>query len=505
MADIITRSSVLAIKEEVTEGTAVAPTAGTDAVALQPDFTMEPGTEVIVNDELRNSIGQTKPLLGNEAPTASFSHYLRASGVSGTAPNFGLLLKSFFGASSAQVTERDTVASSTISLIKVDAGEGVEFERGEPLLIQDATNGFSVRHVHSVSTDDLNLNFNLANAPSSGVSLGQAVLYKPASTGHIPLSLWHYLGNGGKIQMMSGAKVTGFDIDITSGQLINASFSLEGKEFFVNPILITSSTRYIDWTDDDGTFAAAVTAGWYKTPQALASALASAMNATATTETISVSYSNSTGKFTIAATGTVLTLEWNTGTNTANTIGTKLGFSVAANDSGTAATTGYTSDNAQTLSFPYTAAYDDADAVVAKGIEVMLGSATDITCFGAMSASISASNTRAIKQDLCETSGQAGSLITGREVSVSLVARLSQYDSGKFDDYINATEKKFQITFGAKSGTNWSKGDVCSIYMPNCSITEYAVDDGDGLAILNMTLTAFVDDSGNGEFYIGFV
>lgn len=505
MADIITRSSVLAIKEEVTEGTAVAPTAGTDAVALQPDFSMEPGIEVITNDELRASIGQTKPLLGNEAPTASFSHYLRASGVAGQAPNFGLLLKSFFGASSAQVTERDTVASSTVSLIKVDTGEGAEFERGEPLLIQDATNGFSVRHVDSVSTDDLTINFNLANAPASGVLVGQSVLYKPANTGHIPLSLWHYLGNGGKIQMMSGSKVTGFDIDVTSGQLINASFSLEGKEFFVNPILITSSTRYLDWTDDDGTFAAAVTAGWYKTPQALASALQSAMNATASTETATVTYSNSTGKFTIKTTGTVLTLKWNTGANTANTIGTKLGFSVAADDSGTAATTGYISDNAQSLAFPYTASYDSADAVVAKGVEVMFGSATDTTCFGAISASISASNTRVIKQDLCETSGQAGSIITGREVSVAITARLSQYDSGKFDDYINATEKKFQLTFGPKSGTNWTKGSICSVYMPNCSITEYAVDDADGLAILNMTATAFVDDSGNGEFYIGLV
>ena len=42
MVAILTRNSVLGIKEEVTEGTPVVPAATTDFIALQPDFTLTP-------------------------------------------------------------------------------------------------------------------------------------------------------------------------------------------------------------------------------------------------------------------------------------------------------------------------------------------------------------------------------------------------------------------------------------------------------------------------------
>jgi len=91
------RANVLGIKKEVTEGTLVDPAATTDFVALQPDVTLTPSFEVLESEEIRNSIGSAKPIQGLEQPEMSFSHYLKASGVEGTAPEFGDLLESAFG------------------------------------------------------------------------------------------------------------------------------------------------------------------------------------------------------------------------------------------------------------------------------------------------------------------------------------------------------------------------------------------------------------------------
>ena len=76
----VTRKSVLALVEEVTRGTAVAPSAATDYTALQEDVTLSPSFDELENAELSSSIGQKQVVLGIERPEMSFSHYLRASG-----------------------------------------------------------------------------------------------------------------------------------------------------------------------------------------------------------------------------------------------------------------------------------------------------------------------------------------------------------------------------------------------------------------------------------------
>lgn len=502
MATISTKSSVMAIKKEVTEGLPVVPVSGADAIAIQADVTIDPAFDELTNDELKSSIGAAKTIQGSENPTASLSHYLRASGVEGQAPNYGALVESFMGAVSVASTEYDTVAASTVSVIKVGAAEGATFERGEGLLIKDAVNGYRVRCIDSIATDDLTVGFQVPVAPAAAVNLGKCVLYKPANTNHPTLTAWLYLGNSGATEMVSGARVTSMTVDANAGEFINANYSLEGLAAYFDPITLTSSTRYLDFTDDDGTHAAVLEVKTYKDPHQLASAIQTAMSGL-TTETITVVYSDTTGKFTIASsTSAVLSLLWNTGTNAANTIGTKIGFLVAANDTG--ATT-YTSDNAQNFAFPFTATFDDADPNVGKNMEVMLGDTEDYVCFEASSVSISGTNTKSTLTSLCAESGNSGSIITERTFEVTISARLSQYDADIWRRFREGSNTKLQMTLGPKSGGNWVAGKVAVAYCPTATISSFSISDSDGLAVLEIGLKAYVNNSGEGEFYYGFL
>jgi hypothetical protein len=317
---IQTRNSALAVKVETTEAVPVVPSASADYIALQDDFTMSPAFDTLENAELKASIGQAKSILGLEQPTASFSHYLRHSGTVGTAPNYGkTMLKAAFGSEVVQSTEYDTVASSTVSAIKVDTAEGANFHRGQALLIKDGVNGYRIRAVESVSTDDLNLGFNVPTAPAAGVDLGLAVSYVPVSTGHPTLSLWHYLGNSGAVQMLAGARVVSMDMTAEAGSLINASYSFEGVGYYFNPVTLTSTNNKLDFDIGGSELSATIAAKTYKDPHDLASAVGVAMNALST-DLITVTYSNVTGLYTIATGGAELNLLWNTGTNTAETI-----------------------------------------------------------------------------------------------------------------------------------------------------------------------------------------
>lgn len=502
MAVIRNRDSVLAITVEATEGTPVAPSAAGEYLALQDDMTMSPNREVLTNAEMKSSIGPSKPINARETPNASMSHYLKHSGTEGTASELDEVLTAVFGTEEIESTEYNTVASSTVSVVKVDSGEGANFARGQGLLVKDAANGYSVRNVFSISTDDLTLAFDLANAPGTGVDLGKAVFYSPADSGHQSLDLWHYLGNSGALQMMSGSRCTQFDFSVEPGSLINANFGFEGLKYHFNPIVIAAADIFIDWTDDQGTTAASITAKTYQDPHELADALAAAMNAQ-TTETLTVTYSNTTGKYTIACTGAVFSILWSSGSNTANTIGDQIGFVVGADDTGALT---YTSDNAISFVAGQTPSYDSSTPLKGYYHEVLLGDSDDVTCLNSASVNFSMSTPRQAFDDICAESGFSNSIINERTVTVSIVALLEQYQADKFRKYREGEDTRFAMNVGIKDAQgNWNAGTVVNVFIPTGVITSFNLTDSEGLIALEMELQAYVDTSGNGEVYLNML
>jgi hypothetical protein len=496
------RASSLAIVEETTAGTPVAPTSGTQFIALQEGFTLNPNFDTLDNAEIRSSIGLSKLIQGLERPEGSLDHYLRHSGVEGQAPNYSLLLESLIGTESANGTERLTAAASTVSLLKLAAGGG-DFAKGKAVLVKDST--YAIRPVDSVSGNDLTLGFNLATAPGAGLGAGKCVNYTPANTGHPTLTTWLYRGGGGALEVLAGTQVTQANISVAAGQLVNSSYSFEGTKYYFDPINITAADTKLDFTDDDGTFVATVEAKLYTSPHELASALQAALNATASTETYTVVYQDADGKFKITSTSTVLSLLWNTGANTANTIGDKIGFSTAADDTGNSGATGYTSDNAQSWAPSLTPSYDSADPQAAKNNEVLIGDADDLVCFCASTIDITVTNDVQDVECVCAESGVQEKVIRQRSVEINVVGILERHDADKFNKFVNNTDVKFLYNFGSKSGGNWVPGTCCSIYVPKSTISSHEAGDDNGLVTMNIKIRPYVPTDGSGEFYINFL
>lgn len=507
-----TRSSRLAVIEETTEGTILDPAASTNFIPLQPGFEFVPNVASITNEEIRGSIGQSPSIQGLEAPTASFSEYLKHSGVEGQAPNYGLVIESAFGSVSSNATERLTAAASTTSLLKLSAG-GADFDNpttalGKAVLVKDGTNGYSIRPVDSRSGNDLTLGFNLPAAPAAGIGVGKCVSYKCEDSGHPTMSAWLYRANGGAVEAIAGARTTEMAMSLSVGELINIAFTLNGTAFYMNPIRITSSTNKLDFTDDDGTFAATIPVAVYKHPHDLAAAITTAMNTANSGETHTCTF-NSTGalagKFTIVSTGTVLSLLWNTGANTANTIASKIGFSAAADSTGSPATTGYNSPTVQSYASALTPSYDSVDPMAAKYMEVLIGSASSYESACVQTMSISISN--AVQDVLCISaeSGVEGKVIQNRATSITIVSQLKRHDADKFRRFIGNVDTKFLFNFGTKSGGNWIPGKSGCFYCPQAKITDYKHGDDNGLVTMEYTIFPYADANGNPEIYLNFV
>lgn len=493
-------ASRLYVVEETTGGTLKAPSAGTEAIALQPGFEATPNTDTQVNEELRASVGPSKPILGLERPTFSFSHYLRGHGTAGSTPDYHLLLKSLFGSTSTNSTERATTTGSTTLLVELAAG-GTDFALGKAVLVKMST--YEIRPVHSVSTNQLTLGFTLNNAPGNTISTGKCINYTPANSGHPTLSFWLYRANEANIEAMAGGLVTEMSIDVDVGALINMSFTASGTKFFFDPIIIASTNKHIDITTDNVTDdAATIAEGIYQTPHALATAIASAIAAADPAETFTCTYSDTTGKFTIAtSTSTVLSLLWQSGTNTATSAKTTLGF---ANTDDTGATT-YTSDTAQSFADAQTPALDSSDPLVAKDMEVLLGDASAYIRPCIQTMSINVSLDAADVECLTATSGVDSKTVRRRNSTIEATFLLTKYDAKIFDRFINNTETRFCFNFGPKSGGNWVAGKCGCIYVPQCTLSAVRVGEADGSVIFAVTISPYVDSSGNPEIYVNLL
>lgn len=485
---ILQRGSVFAIKKEAIVGEFENPTSGNDFIPLRTGFAMELTVEELASEELVNDIGSAKSQAGKESVAGTHGSYIKHSEVEGQEPETGLLYESCLGAKTVNATEYDTIGGSTVAKVVVDSGEGVNFEHGQALLIKDPVNGYSIRNVDSISSDDLNLNFNLSNAPGSGVNLGKAVLYKPATSGHPSFTAWLYNGNGGAKQVAAGCRTSGLTITANSGQQAEIEFSYEGAKYLFNPIEIGATNKYLDFTDDAGTFAAVVDEQFYHNPIELAEAIQNAMNGVST-ETYSVAYSSANGKFTIStSTSSLLSLLWDTGANTANTIGASIGFSVAADDTGSLS---YLSDNAQDLTAPYTPVFDDSTNIIVKDAELFIGSKEDNICKCARTVTVAISTPTEDVDCICEKSGVKEKIILSREVTMTAELLLSKYETQLFDKLKQNKDVSAMLNLGPKSGGDWVPGKCVNINMPKATVTGHTVT-GDDFVLVNVTLKGFV-------------
>lgn len=503
------KSNVMAIVPEITEGTPLDPRNANDYLALQPNVTFTPSFDLLNNEEIRASIGKTKSIQGLEKPNLTFSHYLKHSAVEGTPPEISDVLEGIFGTTSSNTVERTTTVASSISVLLLGSG-GTDFARGKAVLIKDATNTYRIRPVLSVATNSVFLGFNLpiGTAPATGILLGKCINYAPANSGHRALTAWLYRGNGQATEAMTGAKMTEFGISVAAGQFVNATFKMEGTKYYFNPIRTDSASYVLDWQDDSGAYTASVTQQLWRDPYELADSLQTAFNSTISSQTHTVTYQGTggiaspTGKYLIATSGTIFTLKWNTGSNTAASIASKIGFSTAANST---AATSYTSTNAQSYASPFIPSYDNSDPLAAKYQEVLLGDSTDSNCFETSNIQFTMTDAPATILSICAQSGVNSRLITAREVKVTLTALLDKHEADKFRRFRANSDTSFCYNFGTRSGGNWVGGKCGSLYMPTCTISNISLIDVDTVVALQLELSGFVDSSGNGEIYLNFL
>lgn len=509
------KSKVMAFIKETTEGEILDPTAAS-FIVVREGSSLVGAAETTQSDELRNSIGASKSFVTKEAPTGTVNRYIKPSGTEGVAAEDSILYESCLGSVEVKSVEINTAAGCTagsstaravINVADGDVAAG-DLKVGQCVLIKDDVNGYAVRPIYSIdesgSPDVLTLGFNLANAPGTGKGLGKAVFYNTVDEGHPTFSAHEYQSSTSSSAYHiaeGGCRTQSIALDYPANELGTASFEIAGINFAENPIRIESTNKYIDFTDNVGTVAAILDEQVYQTPIHLADAITSKMTgASAASEgaTITCTFDKSTGKYTIATDGALLSLLWNTGTNTANALD-QIGFDLSADDTGSLT---YTADNAITYGPGVTPSYDDVDPLIVKDNMLLLGDYDDYTCFGGQAFNITINTPKTDIANWCSTSGVDESVVLSREVPIKGTLKFSKHDADRTYKMLNNETLSLMFVTGKRTAGNWDAGTIQAVWCPEVSIITKNIIDNDGYIIEEFAGNAIVGTSGLQDVYI---
>lgn len=231
MADISLNTTVLYVTEEVTEGTAVNPTNGNQAVSVTSDgFALDASFAVVERNNMTSSIERPTGRLGIKTSSASLTVEVKANTTAGGAPEYDLLMESALGATRANTNTITTITTTNVSAIPVSAITGLA--KGDIVMFKDA-NGYHITPLTSVDANGTNDDtvtclVPFAVAPASNTAIEKSTTFYGANSGHPSLTLTAYMEDAFKVQTQ-GCKVTSLSLEgFEPSSIATFAFGLQG-------------------------------------------------------------------------------------------------------------------------------------------------------------------------------------------------------------------------------------------------------------------------------------
>ncbi len=237
MALTVKQNTTIAIEEEVTEGTYVAPAGASSFLQTLADGTeITPSKELLERNIFNGSLGKTSPRTGTRTVSGAIPVEARANSTAGSAPEYDKLMKSAFGSRRQATTTTTTKASgNTATVLQIEDADISKFAVGDIVLVKQS-GAYHVSPITAKSTGTGTATITLLVAHPSGDMTDSVVIekfttYKLANSGHPSLSISKYVDDA-VLEKAIGARVTSVALEgFATGQIPSLNFGFEGLDF----------------------------------------------------------------------------------------------------------------------------------------------------------------------------------------------------------------------------------------------------------------------------------
>lgn len=499
MAFATTKSRIVYVTEETTQGVAVEPSLGSQAIAILSDgFELNGEKELVERNVLTSSISKQIPRTGIKTATGSIGIEWKANGTAGDATECDLLYKSALGSKRTIATTTTTKAGNTTSVLKIEDADISKFALGDVILVKQS-GAYHVSPISAIVTTAGSATITLLSpatlAFSDNVVIEKAIVYKGSNSGHPYLTITSYLDNLFKMQS-AGHVVASMGLENFSvGQIPTINFGLNGitydesleGSYGASTSGATPSEDISGGTDNKFNIAlngqapveVTLTLVGKNTGLLIATELQTKINSAVSTGSVTVLFQG--GLYVILsnlkgnASSVVIT------NATSNSIADELKIGVANGGSEIVGVDGN----------GLTATYDTATPPIALGACVYLdGVAIPVTDLG-----FSIENTIGRITSTCSPNGIISTRVTERKVAGSFTT-YQETDNISYHTRFD-TNAVFSL-FGYAGIPTANAGefkDVVAFFIPKCVITAKPIQDADGIATLAISFSSGYSDT----------
>lgn len=253
MADSVKKNTVVFVTEEVTEGTYVAPTLGSQAVqVLSSGLALTPAKELVERSIATGGIGKVAGRPGQRSVKATIPVEFKAGSSEGAAPEYNSLLKAALGAvrsvASAVTASTSDGATGTSSRVPLANADKNKYAVNDVVRVRRSGNDDHIGRVSAVGNTDGSVSVTVQPALASGsFGAGDVVskvkTYYTADTGHPIISLTKEIESA-LVEKGIGCRVASLALNnFSTGKIADWSFGLEGLDFdrVLTPTGVTAS------------------------------------------------------------------------------------------------------------------------------------------------------------------------------------------------------------------------------------------------------------------------
>jgi hypothetical protein len=249
MSIVVKNTTKVAVEEEVTEGTYVAPSGSSSYVqTLDSGLEIKEAKELLERNVFTGTIGQVTPRTGTRSVTGTIPTECRANSTEGSAPENDKLLKSGLGTKRQNTTNITTKTGNTGSVLQVQDADISKLNIGDIVLVKQS-GAFHVSPISARVTTSGSATVTLLVPKPSGsfsdnVVVAKFTTYTVAESGHPTLSITEYKDDAVERRAI-GCRVNKLGLaNFSTGKIPSMSFGFDGLNFSRSLTAPTYSTSY---------------------------------------------------------------------------------------------------------------------------------------------------------------------------------------------------------------------------------------------------------------------
>jgi hypothetical protein len=242
MGYTVKKNIKIAVKEETTEGTYIAPASGADFVQAQEDGIELTGSkDTLELNVIGTGLSNVAPRVGLESAAGSIGVYMKAGSSATAEPEYGVMVESLLG------TKRSSVAitsgtSHTTTLINVSSTADLKI--GDIVVVKESGDYHTSPIASLVTNTSITLLIAGDNAFSDSVEIEAFTTYVPADDSHPSYSVSKYVEDE-VLEQAVGCKTTSLSVEsFSTGQIASIKMGFEGADYSRSLTTIPYSPTY---------------------------------------------------------------------------------------------------------------------------------------------------------------------------------------------------------------------------------------------------------------------